>query len=147
MAYFILKKIFLSLILSFSNKHLELLLVLNLPPSPLPPPLLYACIFMDYIETECFKTQYIKPWVWKRFTDNVFFIWTESEENLKRFLKELHGLHPSIRSTFEKSKIKVNFLDVVVKINNGRLSTDLYSKPVERHQYLHYNSCHANINI
>ena len=38
--------------------------------------------------------------------------------------------------------MKVNFLDVVIKIKNGRLSTDLYSKPVDSHQYLHYNSCH-----
>ena len=34
------------------------------------------------IETEFLKTQSIKPWVWKRFIDHVFFIWTDSEENL-----------------------------------------------------------------
>ena len=39
--------------------------------------------------------------------------------------------------------MKVNFLDVVIKIKDGRLSTDLYSKLVDSHQYLHYNSCHA----
>ena len=39
--------------------------------------------------------------------------------------------------------MKVNFLDVVIKINNERLSTDLYSKPVDSHQYLHCNSCHV----
>ena len=40
-------------------------------------------------------------------------------------------------------KVKVNFFHVVIKIKNGRLSTDLYSKPVNRHQYFHYNFCHA----
>ena len=40
----------------------------KLPPPPSP----YACIFMDYIETEFLKTQSIKPWVWKQFIDNVF---------------------------------------------------------------------------
>ena len=39
--------------------------------------------------------------------------------------------------------MKVNFLDVVVKIKNRRLSTDLYSKIVDNYQYLHYYSCHA----
>ena len=97
---------------------------------------------MDYIETEFLKTRSIKPWVWKRFIDDVFLIWTNSEENLERFLKELNGFHPSIKFTFEKSKMKVNFLNVVIKIKNGRISTDLYSKPVDSHQYLHYNSCH-----
>ena len=121
----------MSLIPSFSNKYLELLLLWScyLHP-PLPP---YASIFMDYIETEFLKTQSIKPWLWKRFIDDVFFIWTDSEENVERFLKEFNGFHPSIKFTFEKSKMKVNFLDVVIKIKNGRLSTDLYSKPVDSH--------------
>ena len=39
--------------------------------------------------------------------------------------------------------MKVNFLDVVIKIKNGRSNTDLYSKPVDSHQYLHCNSCQA----
>ena len=29
------------------------------------------------------------------------------------------------------------------KWKNGRLSTDLYSKQVDSHQYLHYNSCYV----
>ena len=41
-----------------------------------------ACIFMDHIETKFLKTQDIKPWFWKRFVDDIFFIWTESEESL-----------------------------------------------------------------
>ena len=34
----------------------------------------YACIFMDYVETEFLKTQAIKSWLWKRFIDDIFFI-------------------------------------------------------------------------
>ena len=33
----------------------------------------HACIFMDYIETEFLKSQEIKPWLWKRFIDDIFF--------------------------------------------------------------------------
>ena len=54
---------------------------------------------MDYIETEFLKTQSTKPWVWKRFIGDVFFIWTNCK-NLERFLKELNGFHPSIKFTF-----------------------------------------------
>ena len=39
-------------------------------------------------------------------------IWTDSEEKFERFLKEISGFHPNIKFTFEKSKKKVNFLDV-----------------------------------
>ena len=80
----------------------------------------------------------------QRFIDGAFFIWTDSEENLERFLKELNGFHSNIKFTFKKSKTNVNFFDVVIKIKNGRLSTDLYSKPVGSYQYLHYTSYHAD---
>ena len=56
------------------------------------------------------KTQAIKPWLWKRFID-IFFIWTDSEENLNKFLKDLHEFHPNLKFTYEKSKEKSTFLD------------------------------------
>ena len=79
---------------------------------------------MDFIETEFLKTQSIKLWVWKRFIDDVFFIWTDSEKNLEKCLKELNRFQLNIKFTFEKSKMKVNFLEVVRDIKNGRLSID-----------------------
>ena len=92
---------------------MEPLLVLNLlPPS-------YDCIFMDFIETEFLKAQSIKFWVWKGFIDDIFFIWTDSEKNLEKCLKELNRFYANIKFTFEKSKMKVNFLDVVTEIKNG----------------------------
>ena len=100
---------------------------------------------MDFIETEFIKTQSIKHSVWKPFIDDVFFIWTDSEGNLERFLKELNGFHPSITFTFEKLEMKVNFLDVVIKIKSGRLSTDLCSKLLDSYQYDHCNSCQKEL--
>ena len=85
-------------------------MVLNL----LPP--IYDCIFMDFIETEFLKTQSIKISVWKRFIDDIFFIWTNSEKNLEKCLKELNRFYANINFTFQESKMKVNFLDVVTEI-------------------------------
>ena len=53
-------------------------------------------------------------------------------------------MRTSINSTYEKSKEKINFLDLVIKINEGRIITDLYCKPKDGHQYLHYDSCYAD---
>ena len=100
---------------------------------------------MDFIETEFLKTQSIKHSVSKPFIDDVFFIWKDSEGNLERFLKELNGFHPSIKFTFEKSDMKVNFLDVVIKIKSGRLSTGPCSKSVGSYKYLHYNLCQEEL--
>ena len=104
----------------------------------------YACIFMDHIEMEFLKTQDIKPCFWKRFIDDIFFIWTESEESLEKFLEDLNKFHPNLKFTYEKSKEKINFLDVVIKIKKDRAITDLYCKPTNGQQYLPYGSCHAD---
>ena len=33
---------------------------------------------------------------------------------------------------------------MVIKIKKGRIITDLYYKPTDAYQYLHYDSCHAD---
>ena len=103
----------------------------------------YAFIFMDYVETEFLKTQAIKYWPWKRFIDDIFFIWTDSEENLNKFLKDLNEFHRNLKFTYEKSKEKIDFLDLVIKVTDGKTVTDFYCKPTDSHQYLHYDSCDA----
>ena len=67
-----------------------------------------------------------------------------SEESLEKFLHDLNKFHPNLKFTYKKSKEKINFLDVVIKIKEGRIITDLYCKPTDGHQYLHYDSCHAD---
>ena len=44
----------------------------------------------------------------------------------------------------EKSYEKINFLDVVVYKENKHLSTDLYTKDPDTHQYLHAKSCNRS---
>ena len=50
--------------------------------------------------------------LWKRFIDDVFFIYTDSEEKFKKsFLKvKINDLHSTIKFTFECSKI--HYLDI-----------------------------------
>ena len=42
-----------------------------------------------------------------------------------------------------KSKEKINFLDLVIKLTDSKIVTELYCMPTDSHQYLHYDSCHA----
>ena len=72
-----------------------------------------------------------------------FFIWTDPEENLNKFPKDLNEFHPNLRFTYEKAKGKINFLDLVMKLVGGKIFTDLYCKSTDSHQYLHYDSLHA----
>ena len=98
---------------------------------------------MDYIDTEFLKSQEIKPWLWRRFIDDIFLICTVTEENLDKFLEDLNKLYPNLRFTYEKSREKINFLDVVIKIKEGKITANLFCKPRDGNQYLHYDSCHT----
>ena len=54
----------------------------------------------------------------------------------------LNEFDPNLNFTYEKSDKQINFLDVIDKIQNNELVTDLFCKRVDGHQYLHYNPCH-----
>ena len=77
-----------------------------------------------------------------RYIDDIFFIWEHCEESLKEFINEINSFHPTIKFTADWSKEKVNFLDVEVTLKNGVLSTDLFVKPTDTHQFLDPTSCH-----
>ena len=102
----------------------------------------YACIFMDEVETEFLKSQELQPFLWLRYIDDIFFIWTHGTQELDSFLNELNKFHPNSSFTYETSKERVNFLDLNVSIWNGAISTDMYIKPTDGHQCLNYKSSH-----
>ena len=49
-----------------------------------------------------------------------------------------------MKFTHESSKESLPFLDLKVELSKGKISTDLYVKDTDRHQYLHYTSSHPN---
>ena len=49
-----------------------------------------ACSFMDRLENSFMETQTLKPLVWLRYIDNIFFILTHSEKDLKEFMREFN---------------------------------------------------------
>ena len=102
----------------------------------------YANIFMGLLESRLLEAAHIKPSVWWRFIDDVFMIWPFSEGCLNEFLGMINNAHPTIKFTAEWSRESVSFLDVKVRVCEGRLTTDLHTKPTDTHQYLHRYSCH-----
>ena len=102
----------------------------------------YANLFMDRLETTLLDRYPKKPHIWLRYTDNIFMVWTEGKEELINFLTYLNSAHNTIKFTRVWSTNKVNFLDVNVINSNGNITTDLYVKPTDKHQYLDFRSCH-----
>ncbi|KAJ8037537.1 hypothetical protein HOLleu_18374 [Holothuria leucospilota] len=102
----------------------------------------YANLFMDRLERTLISEARVKPFLWLRYIDDIFMVWTGSEGELNEFLSFINEKHGTIKFTWSWSKERVNFLDVQVFNNGGKIETDLYVKPTDKHQYLFYTSCH-----
>ena len=63
----------------------------------------YASLFMRKLEQPATEDAPFKPYVWLRFIDDIFMVWTEGEDNLKTFLHHLNCTHPTIKFTDEYS--------------------------------------------
>ena len=96
--------------------------------------LMYACIFMDKVETEFLETQRDRPFWWVRYIDDTFFIWMHGQETLKVFLEDLNKFHPNLRFTSDSSEENVAILDLNVKRKQGKIEMDLHVKSTDRHQ-------------
>ena len=91
---------------------------------------------MDESEQDFLQTQDHQPFLWLRYIDDIFFIWTHGKKKLQNFLQKLNKFHPNIKFTHESSKENISFLDLNDKLSDGQLETDLYIKPMDSHQYL-----------
>ena len=99
---------------------------------------------MDEVGTEFLKAQQRTPLVWFRYIDYIFFTWICGKDHLETFLEELNNFNPDLKFTSESNEKQILFLDLKVKLNEGKISTDLYIKSADRHQYIHFTPSHSN---
>jgi hypothetical protein len=103
----------------------------------------YANLFMADLETKLLANAPGPiPFIWLRYIDDIFIIWTHSREELDAFLDYINHAHDSIKFTAEISAEKVSFLDVLVTKSTTGLQTQVYCKPTDAHLYLDFNSSH-----
>ncbi len=106
-----------------------------------------ANLFMGHFETRFLGELPNSPLIWRRFIDDIFVIWPHGHDSLIEFMETLNSFHSTIGSgrikfTHTVSPTSISFLDVQVNLINHKLETDLFSKPTDTHQYLHFNSFH-----
>lgn len=109
----------------------------------------FANLFMAKLENEMLdKCPTKKPFTWLRYLDDVFFIWPHGKDELDKFLDYVqqyastNNMKSKISYDVNISDDHVNFLDIKVNLKEGRLETDLFSKPTDSHTYLRFDSCH-----
>ena len=92
----------------------------------------------------------LKPTVWKRFRDDVFSVWTHDVNTLPVFLDYLNNIDSTGKIKFTMQIADDNgleFLDLKLKIQNGKISVDVYSKPTNSFTYVMPSTCYPRKNI
>ena len=103
----------------------------------------YATIFFAYFERTFLLRKYNKNLLlYKRMIDDIFLIWVPTNEN--PFSEFVMGLNAQCKLEWktEKLSLEVDFLDITVQLQDGRLITKTYQKPMSLHLYIPGNSAH-----
>ena len=102
----------------------------------------FVNLFMGEFERKGLEGYVDKPFLWFRYIDDIFMVWTHGNEKLDSFTTYLNSIHPTIKFTSERSTTSIPFLDVNIQLENGKIETHLYCKPTDKHQYLLHSSIH-----
>ncbi len=79
-----------------------------------------------------------------RFIDDIFATSNYSIDKINTIITSLNSYHNSIKFEFNISQTNATFLDTSLYIQNNQIFTDLFIKPTDKKQYLHFSSSHPN---
>ena len=106
-----------------------------------------ANIYMSTIIRRFLQTQTTQPLTFRRYIDDIFMIWTDTEDKLNDFLSDLNSFHTNLNFTHEQSHLSINYLDLTIYKGTffhftNLLDTKTYQKQLNLYQYLHFTSTH-----
>ncbi|KAL2103131.1 hypothetical protein ACEWY4_002299 [Coilia grayii] len=107
----------------------------------------YANIFMAHWEEGALAKCQNTPLHYYRYLDDIFGIWTHTEQDFAHFTHILNTHSPSITLKAELHTTSVNFLDTTVYkgnkfIDTGKPDIKVYFKDTDTHALLHKTSFH-----
>lgn len=107
----------------------------------------YASLFCGFFEHNIIFNENSNPHLkyimnWRRYIDDIFFIWTGTAEQLEEFHDFINSKNYHLKFTMEYSANKMNFLDIFVYKDSNRLASNLYRKATDRNSILHGHSFH-----
>ena len=88
----------------------------------------YANIFMTTIEQHILHNAAMgcTPMFWKRFIDDIIFIWPHTLEDLKNFIQYTKTVHKTIKFEANYSNTNIHFLDTTINLHKkGGITTSL----------------------
>jgi len=107
----------------------------------------YANIFMADWESSALQACELKPSHYYRFLDDIWGVWTHSEQSFDTFLNTLNNHRQSITIKSTRSLNSVDFLDTTTFKGQDfhkthRLDIKVFFKPTDTHALLHRTSFH-----
>ena len=112
----------------------------------------YANLFMDKFERGMLDEYYaktgLKPLIWIRYIDDIFFFWTHGADTLQDFINftQCYSIKKQMKSKIKfeinQSTERVHFLYVTIMLVDGVIATTVYSKSTDSHLHLNVHSCH-----
>ena len=79
----------------------------------------YSKLFMAELGKIIFQNSEVKPFLWLRYLDEIFYIWTQGFQKLNKLFNCVNSLNPTVKFTMNYSTTEINFLGVTVtKIGN-----------------------------
>ena len=107
----------------------------------------YANLFFGRLETQLINQAPESIHTWKRFIEDIFIIWTGSNEEFKEFMSKINQIHPTIKFTHEISDTKLAFLDITLYKGERFKSTNIldlktHIKGTNKQLYVHSTSYH-----
>ena len=105
----------------------------------------YSDLALEPIDNEIFKvmtTTFEEIHTYYRYRDDCFLVWTGDKDILNRFVYFVNILDPALKFTVEYGGTSLKFLDLLIRIEEGKLTTTVDSKPTDGHLYLNNASCH-----
>ena len=108
----------------------------------------YACLGMGNFENIVFTSNQnllSQILLWKRFIDDILMLFRGTKSECEDLVNWLNSLMPGvIKLKFEFSYTRIVFLDLEIFIEDGKLKTDLHTKPTNKQLYLDFNSNHPD---
>ena len=62
---------------------------------------------------------------WKRFIDDIFFLWTRTPEDLDVFFQHINSFYPTIKFIITSFTDQLPFLDILITLKDGFLQTSV----------------------
>ena len=104
----------------------------------------FANLFMaDFEEKDVFN-YHIQPLYYRRYIDDIFFIWpwSATDADLQLFQEHLNRAHPTIKFTFETSTTDLPYLDITIIREGTHCLIKPYFKTTNTFSYMWGTSSH-----